>query len=130
MVSIEARAMERLIQYAWPGNIRELRNAIRAALAICEDRIIRMGDLPIAIQQFRPVGVTATLLPLAPPMSMEGAAISLESAEREALLRCIEQHRGNMTVVAAHLGISRNTLYRKIHRHGIQISRRADQTQA
>jgi transcriptional regulator of acetoin/glycerol metabolism len=48
----------------------------------------------------------------------------LEHAEREVLLGVIAQHRWNMSQVAAQLGISRNTLYRKIKRHGIVIARR------
>jgi transcriptional regulator of acetoin/glycerol metabolism len=48
----------------------------------------------------------------------------LESTEREVLLGVIGQQRWNMSQVAAQLGISRNTLYRKIKRHGIAIDRR------
>jgi transcriptional regulator of acetoin/glycerol metabolism len=48
----------------------------------------------------------------------------LQDAEREVLLGMIAQHRWNMSQVAAQLGISRNTLYRKIKRHGIVIARR------
>ena len=61
-------------------------------------------------------------------MSGGGAArtvqSSLQDAEREVLLGMIAQHRWNMSQVAAQLGISRNTLYRKIKRHGIVIARR------
>jgi transcriptional regulator of acetoin/glycerol metabolism len=56
---------------------------------------------------------------------LESPQISLESAERQALIQVIEQNRWNMTLVAAHFHISRNTLYRKIKRHGILITRRA-----
>ena len=49
--------------------------------------------------------------------------ISLEHAEREALLRVIEKNDWVMSHVAAQLGISRNTLYRKIKRHGIPLTR-------
>jgi sigma-54 dependent transcriptional regulator, acetoin dehydrogenase operon transcriptional activator AcoR len=123
--SIEAQALEKLVQYSWPGNVRELRNAVRAALALCEDQIIRNADLPTVIQQFR-----AQDGPAAPAVSSGFAPpageVSLQSAERDALMRAIELHQGNMTLVAAHLSISRNTLYRKIKRHGITLTRRAD----
>jgi transcriptional regulator of acetoin/glycerol metabolism len=52
--------------------------------------------------------------------------VSLQSAERDALIRAIEEQHGHMTAVAAQLHISRNTLYRKIKRHGIQIGRRPE----
>jgi sigma-54 dependent transcriptional regulator, acetoin dehydrogenase operon transcriptional activator AcoR len=122
--SIEGVALERLVAYNWPANIRELRNAIRSALAICEDRIIRLGDLPTVIKRHQP--------PTGKPMK-QGAhsngvpgdeEVSLGAAERETLLRAIEMHHGHMTMVAAHLDISRNTLYRKIKHHGIKIARR------
>jgi len=121
-ICIENAALQLLFDYAWPGNIRELRNAIRAALAICEDGVIRVCDLPEDLQ------TSAALRPLAGEarsISFDGQ-ISLQSAERDALLRAIEQNRGHMTAVAAQLGISRNTLYRKIKRHGIQVTRRPE----
>lgn len=52
--------------------------------------------------------------------------ISLESAERQALHQVIEQNHWNVTLVAAQFKISRNTLYRKIKRHGIPIAHRSD----
>ncbi len=111
--SIEAGALERLLAYPWPGNIRELRNAVRAALAICEDRVIRIGDLPEVIKRTQAPSATRVVQP----------EVSFAAAERDALLRAIELHDGHMTQVAAHLGISRNTLYRKIKLHGIKMRR-------
>jgi transcriptional regulator of acetoin/glycerol metabolism len=123
MASIEGRALERLTAYNWPGNIRELRNAIRSALAICEDRVIRLADLPAVIVQYKPESarLAAAAAPAKP--ASPDREISLQAAERDALLLAIEQHRGHMTAVAAQLAISRNTLYRKIKRHGIKIGR-------
>jgi sigma-54 dependent transcriptional regulator, acetoin dehydrogenase operon transcriptional activator AcoR len=122
--SIEAVALERLISYGWPGNIRELRNAIRSALALSEDRVIRLRDLPSCIRRVpeRTVPRASEIIgaAAAPAQQIE---ISLGAAEREALLRSIEHFGGHMTQVAAHLGISRNTLYRKIKSHGIRIAR-------
>jgi transcriptional regulator of acetoin/glycerol metabolism len=120
--SIEKIALDKLLAYAWPGNIRELRNAVRAALALCTGRVIRLGDLPDGIRQFkspkRAPDVAAVGRAEAPRRS------SLEIAEREALMGVMAQQHWNMSRVAAQLGISRNTLYRKIKRHGIAIDRR------
>ncbi|MGD0503975.1 MAG: sigma-54-dependent Fis family transcriptional regulator [Steroidobacteraceae bacterium] len=120
--SIEKGALEKLLAYDWPGNIRELRNSIRTALALCSGRVIRLGDLPQAIRQ----GRCARRGQEGAPARGGGVAVqcSLEHAEREVLLGMIAQHRWNMSQVAAQLGISRNTLYRKIKRHGIVIDRR------
>jgi transcriptional regulator of acetoin/glycerol metabolism len=109
--------------HAWPGNIRELRNAVRSALAICGDRTIRVTDLPDDIRAASPMHAAIDDLPATPALDTQ---ISLQTAERDALVRAIEGNRGNMTAVAAQLRISRNTLYRKIRRHGIRISRRLD----
>jgi transcriptional regulator of acetoin/glycerol metabolism len=113
--SIESAAHARLALYDWPGNIRELRNTIRTALAICEDNLIRLSDLPPEITQ--PSCATPRL------SASSDDEISLEGAERDALLRVIEKNDWVMSHVAAQLGISRNTLYRKIKRHHIPLSR-------
>jgi len=110
--SIDGAALDRLASYNWPGNIRELRNTIRTALAICENNVIRVSDLPAEI--------THPGRQIAPPDEPD---ISLEHAEREALLRVIEKNDWVMSHVATQLGISRNTLYRKIKRHGIPLTR-------
>jgi sigma-54 dependent transcriptional regulator, acetoin dehydrogenase operon transcriptional activator AcoR len=116
VASIESSALERLASYDWPGNVRELRNTIRTALAICEDNLIRLGDLPPEI------GQPGRYLQK-PGAAAADQDISLERAEREALLRVIERNDWVMTHVAAQLGISRNTLYRKIKRHRIPLTR-------
>jgi transcriptional regulator of acetoin/glycerol metabolism len=93
-----------------------LRNTIRTALAICEDNLIRLGDLP------REIGQPGRYLQR-PGAAAADQGISLERAEREALLRVIEKNDWVMSHVAAQLGISRNTLYRKIKRHRIPLTR-------
>ncbi|MEA3181693.1 MAG: sigma-54 dependent transcriptional regulator, acetoin dehydrogenase operon transcriptional [Gammaproteobacteria bacterium] len=113
--TIESAALERLAAYNWPGNVRELRNTIRTALAICENSVIRVSDLPTEIGQPTQYSSRAAATP--------EQDISLEHAEREALLRVIEKNDWVMSHVATQLGISRNTLYRKIKRHGIPLTR-------
>jgi transcriptional regulator of acetoin/glycerol metabolism len=113
--SIEGAALERLASYNWPGNVRELRNTIRTALAICEQNVVRLGGLPPEIGQPGRY--------LQRPGTSADQDVSLEGAEREALLRVIEKNDWVMSHVAAQLGISRNTLYRKIKRHRIPLAR-------
>ena len=143
--AIERDALQRLLVYSWPGNIRELRNVIRTALAICEGGVVRAMDLPREIREgasrsderpemmagpdaqssWMPAG---TRLPAAADEASEPAIPPrnrLQAAERAALLRAMEELHGNMSRVAAELGVSRNTLYRKIKRHGIAPIRRA-----
>jgi transcriptional regulator of acetoin/glycerol metabolism len=130
-VVLEPEALRCLTEYPWPGNVRELRNVIRTALAMREDDVIREIDLPREIRfglQFdldeRRLNGAAML-----SSSMQAAARSadlLKDAERGALLQAIEACKGNMTRTAEQLGVSRNTLYRKMKRHGIGPSRRVD----
>ena len=124
--AIEVDALQRLVAYPWPGNIRELRNVIRTALAICEGGVVRLIDLPREIREPHQTG--AGVVTVAPVASMAAAVDSepletcanpLQAAERAALLLVIEKCRGNMTHAAEHLGVSRNTLYRKMKTHRI-----------
>ncbi len=120
--AIEMDALQRLLEYPWPGNIRELRNVIRTALAICDGGVVRRIDLPREIRETQS-------LPCDPSRYALGATASvpvpnpLRIAERAALSRVIEECHGNMTRAATQLGISRNTLYRKFNRHGIPLPR-------
>ncbi|WP_460157867.1 sigma-54-dependent Fis family transcriptional regulator [Pseudomonas sp. S2_H10] len=108
-VLLDGPAREALLGFAWPGNVRQLRNVLRTLAALCEDGRIGLEDLPAMIRQARPVVSTIE----------EASEHPLEDAERLALLNALEQTRWHMTHTAEHLGVSRNTLYRKLRKHGI-----------
>jgi transcriptional regulator of acetoin/glycerol metabolism len=95
----EPSALDALDRYSWPGNLRELRNTVRVALALAEDGVVRNEHLPGQITGRAPVKVGGD--------------------ERTRLLREIEQHRWNISAVARSLGLSRNTLYRHMRRLAI-----------
>jgi len=119
--AIEMDALERLVAYPWPGNIRELRNVIRTALAICDGGVVRQIDLPREIREHAAPSLPASAN-TAPPVASScasAAANPLQAAERATLLAMIENCRGNMTRTAELLGMSRTTLYRKLKRHEI-----------
>lgn len=122
-IGIEMAAFDRLTQYAWPGNLRELRNVVRTALAISEGGVVRLTDLPRDL--FEP-GVMSqgrsTCPDMAPDIPTDHGDDTdnpLCRAERQALLDTVRIARWNMTMAARRLGISRNTLYRKLKYHGI-----------
>jgi transcriptional regulator of acetoin/glycerol metabolism len=118
--AIEMDALERLVAYPWPGNIRELRNVIRTALAICEGGVVRQLDLPREIREHgAPSPAPAPAPAAAAPAVSAAPSNPLQAAERATLLSMIENCRGNMTRTAELLGMSRTTLYRKLKRHGI-----------
>ncbi|GAC1624163.1 MAG: sigma-54-dependent Fis family transcriptional regulator [Nevskia sp.] len=127
-VAIEADAFERLLAHGWPGNIRELRNVIRTALAICEDNVIRVADLPGNFEPTRMAIDRSPRIPFAsdghaePPALKPLAGLNpLEAAERNAIIKAVENNCWNMTLTARELGMSRNTLYRKFKRHNIPL---------
>jgi sigma-54 dependent transcriptional regulator, acetoin dehydrogenase operon transcriptional activator AcoR len=132
--AIETDALHLLCAYSWPGNIRELRNVIRTAIAICDGGVIRAGDLPREVRQARcdEQGALVWSTPVAQaPSPAEATSSSAQSAdtmkqtvgetERALLMRTIDQNRWNMTYAARQLGMSRNTLYRKVKRYGIPL---------
>jgi transcriptional regulator of acetoin/glycerol metabolism len=117
-VDIAGDAYDRLLHYSWPGNIRQLRNALRTAAALCNDHVIRLSNLPQEIVDPEdPAPLSST--DGAQAMTLESPAATLQGAERAALLRTLEQHDWNVSHSARALGISRNTLYRKFRKHGI-----------
>jgi transcriptional regulator of acetoin/glycerol metabolism len=112
------------MEYSWPGNIRQLRNALRTASALCRDGVIRAPNLPQEILDTapRPIPLAAPGGDTSATAGTEGSpSAALREAECAALLRELERMRWNISRTAQTLGISRNTLYRKIHKHRILL---------
>jgi transcriptional regulator of acetoin/glycerol metabolism len=120
-IRIDEEAFRKLMEYSWPGNIRQLRNALRTASALCRDGIIRASNLPQEIldTESRPAAAAGAEILGAAAEGCPSAA--LREAECAALLRELERMRWNISRTAQTLGISRNTLYRKIHKHRILL---------
>ncbi len=107
---VSERAMAVLMRYHFPGNVRELENAIEHAFVVCGGSIIGRDDLPPHIQG-------GSLM--SPPVE-SAAGGPLEAAEAAAIREALDRHGGNRTRAAQELGVSRNTLWRKMKRHGIR----------
>ena len=109
VIVIDEPARQALLAFNWPGNVRQLRNVLRTLAALCDDGRIGLEDLPAMIRQVRP------------PLELKTVESEhpLEGAERLALLNVLEQTRWHMTQTAQQLGVSRNTLYRKLRKHAI-----------
>jgi transcriptional regulator of acetoin/glycerol metabolism len=122
-IKIAEDAVRKLLDYSWPGNIRQLRNALRTASALCRDGVIRLSNLPQEIlhtdASARPTAQPGAVESAAPTMNLPSAALS--DAECAALLRELERMHWNISRTAQALGMSRNTLYRKIHKHNIVL---------
>jgi DNA-binding NtrC family response regulator len=104
-------ALPRLQAYPWPGNIRELEHTLEKAVILCDEE--RLGP-----QYFESLGTAATAS--AAPAAAETPEVStLEQMERRMIQRAIDQCHGNLSAVAAQLGITRQTLYNKMKRYQI-----------
>ncbi|HEX8311403.1 MAG TPA: sigma-54 dependent transcriptional regulator, partial [Chthoniobacteraceae bacterium] len=103
---IAPEAFERLLQYPWPGNIRELQNAVEYSVILAEQGAIGEKQLPKELQ------LPAILQNL--PTQTNGETLNLDDRERETILRALAQAQGNKKKAAGILGIHRPTLYSKM----------------
>src|SRR5215469_1181915 len=102
-------AMSRLTSYDWPGNIRELENAIERAVALGSGPILHSGDLPSNLQY----GSSAEGIPASDEI------MPLEEMERRAILRALRETNGDKLVAARLLRIGKTTLYRKLKQYQV-----------
>lgn len=109
VVLLDEAARQALLGFTWPGNVRQLLNVLRTLAVLNEDGRIGFDDLPLVIRQGR------TQVSVEP-----SPRFALDDAERVALLDALRQQRWHMTRTAKLLGVSRNTLYRKLRKHGIE----------
>lgn len=121
-VQLSPSVMHMLLDYDWPGNIRELVNTIRTACALSGGQLIELEHLPPQLRtRYLPdsgvVHGAGTALDGVP--SADVLATPLEQAERDRLIAELERHQWKMTETAASLKISRNTLYRKLKKYSI-----------
>jgi DNA-binding NtrC family response regulator len=116
---ISNEALQMLVRYPWPGNIRELRNVIRRAVVLSPDRI-GPEHLTLAADAFdTPSARLAAPSPVGQSLR-ETAAVAAGMAEREAIERALRATRGNKTEAARMLKTDVKTLHLKMKRHGIQ----------
>jgi two-component system response regulator AtoC len=118
-VSFSPEALSLLNEYSWPGNIRELENAVIRAAAMC-DGIIRAQDLPERIRNYQADMVKATHEGInTPDFNVEENLRSLAEVEASHVKRVLEHTRGNKQAAARILAVDRKTLMRMIERHKI-----------
>ncbi|HLU38718.1 MAG TPA: sigma-54 dependent transcriptional regulator [Planctomycetota bacterium] len=117
---INRAAMDLLVHYHWPGNVRQLENVIERAVVLCEGEEITPEDLPAALRT--PAGAVAP-----DPTALVGAGEhlqplrkALEGPERLILTRALQLHGGNREATARALGINRSTLFNKLRKFGIK----------
>jgi two-component system response regulator AtoC len=124
-------AMAALERYDYPGNVRELENAVEHAAAVAEGDVIGLAELPTSVVAPRQLPAVAGSSASGPP-PVDGAVVasasgedarlawSLADVEKEHIRRVLDRHRGNATSAARQLGISRTTLWRKLRTYGLR----------
>jgi DNA-binding NtrC family response regulator len=105
---IDASALRLLRAYSWPGNVRQLRNAMERAVLLAEGPVIRAAHLPAEVRDCAPAGGSAF-----------HAFGTLADLEKRYIQRVLDQTGGHMAHAAEVLGIHRNTLRRKLETFGI-----------
>ncbi len=107
---ISEDAMACILRHPWPGNIRELQNAIQRAVILCRDNVITRGDLPPKVAG-----------DIRPAMAFDEAIeqrLTLEQVERQYVRGVLASVDGNKREAARILAIDRKTLYRKLEEAG------------
>jgi len=100
MLKMTGNAYDKLIDYYWPGNIRELKHTIEKAVILCDSNILKPEDFYLKMDR------TAK--------GEEETALTLSDIERKAIMKVLDQCNGNLTKAAKILDISRTTLYAKL----------------
>ena len=97
--------------YEWPGNIRQMENAIERIVLLCRGSEITIRDLPDFLRSERPQET--------PPIALPEEGMSLGSVEKRLILQALEKFHGNQTRAAKYLGMSRRTLAYRLEKYGI-----------
>ena len=120
---IDDAALQLLTGYAWPGNVRQLQNALFRASVLCDAAVLTIADFPqlsgaiIAVRPAPPMRAATPSPALSGDVALtgpDGKLRSLEAMEAEIIRKAIHLCRGRMSEVARRLGIGRSTLYRKL----------------
>ena len=101
--------MQRLQNYGWPGNVREVRNAVERAMLLSEGPTLEAGDFPL-------LGARAQD---AHGMGLPADGVNLEDLERSLVVQALERSGGNQTRAATLLGLNRDQIRYRIEKFGL-----------
>jgi DNA-binding NtrC family response regulator len=107
VMSISEEALNVLCRYAWPGNIRELRNCVERMVVLSRTRVLDLHNVPVHIREI--------ISPEHPVAALPGNSLNIGKTEKILIQKALDECDGNVTKAAGKLGISRRTLHRKLN---------------
>lgn len=107
VLGFDEKALDKLMHYHYPGNIRELQYSIERAVIMCDGTVLEAKD--IIFSPIESAGVQET----------EPGELKLSAIEKNTILRVIEKHNGNISKAAKELGLTRTALYRRLSKYDI-----------
>jgi len=110
LLDLTADAMDTLLAYDWPGNVRELRTAIEHGVVMATKAKVTLRDLPVAVRQAAPAAGARVR-----SFDANASPLDLHATEKRLIMQALAATKGNITLAAKKLGISRRTLHRKIN---------------
>ena len=119
---ISGEAMKYLMEYSYPGNIRELKNMIERMVILSTDKVIDVEDLPLEIKMKSDTVENKTVVGVGPLKDiLEQEIYSLADVEKVVIAIALQKTRWNKQETSKLLGIGRTTLYEKIRKYGLDF---------
>jgi DNA-binding NtrC family response regulator len=118
-------AIDTLLDYAWPGNVREMANVMEHAYILAGGSSILPEHLPLHLRQNDGLRPTIPMVRPEPIVAAPAEAKTLKEVEMEHILRVLDKHQGNKPTAAAELGIVLKTLYNKLNQWQEEQSQKA-----
>jgi len=127
VTEIDSAAMQALLEHTWPGHVRELENAIKAAVAMADGTSIHRDALPATIAPRqgaagRPGGGSSNLIDVERPLP-DLTADLVAQVERDYFTRLLAYHKGNVASCARHAGLSRRSVTQKLQKYDLDRTR-------
>jgi DNA-binding NtrC family response regulator len=126
VTEIDSEAMQALLEHNWPGHVRELENAIKAAVAMAEGSVIHRDALPasVAPRARRPAGANSLIDIERPLPDLTNDLIG--QVERDYFTRLLARYKGNVARCAKHSGLSRRSVTQKLQKYHLDRTRFKD----